>query len=102
MRLLRNTRHLQSNSVVHWTTWLGVNLIIGLLAFIFAEAVPILNYLLGLAGALCFAPFSLIYPALLWMYDFKEYRSGNAKQKMMYWAHSLIVLLGLFIVIGGT
>lgn len=102
VRILRDTRHLQENTVVHWTTWLGANLILGALGFIIAEAVPILNYLLGLAGSLCFAPFSLIFPAVLWMYDFRAFRQGTGKQKAMFWAHVLIVTLGLFMVVAGT
>ncbi|KAK5190676.1 hypothetical protein LTR99_003406 [Exophiala xenobiotica] len=102
VRVLRDSRHLQANTVVHWTTWLGSNLVLGVLGFIIAEAVPILNYLLGLAGSLCFAPFSLIFPAMLWMYDFKAYRSGSTSQKLTYGAHVLIVLIGLFMVVGGT
>ena len=102
VRMLRDTRHLQSNSIIHWTTWLGANLILGAIGFIIAETVPILNYLLGLAGSLCFAPFSLIFPALLWMYDFKAYRAGSGSQKIFYAFHGLIVLIGLFMVIGGT
>nr|OQO25632.1 hypothetical protein B0A51_06059 [Rachicladosporium sp. CCFEE 5018] len=99
---LRDSKHLQSNSVVHWSTWLGLNLLLGALGFIVAEAVPILNYLLGLAGSLCFAPFSLIFPALLWMYDFRSARSGPAAGEALYGFHVFIVLLGLFMVIGGT
>ncbi|KIW18344.1 hypothetical protein PV08_02632 [Exophiala spinifera] len=102
VRILRNSSHLQANTVVHWSTWLGSNLILGILGFIIAEAVPILNYLLGLAGSLCFAPFSLIFPAMLWMYDFKGYRSGSTVQKLSYGAHIMIVLVGLFMVVGGT
>lgn len=93
---------LQENTVVHWTTWLGANVLLGVLGFIIAEAVPILNYLLGLAGSLCFAPFSLIFPALLWMYDFKAYRSGTAGKQTIYWVHVMILLVGLFMVVGGT
>lgn len=102
VRILRDSRHLQENSMVHWSTWLGSNLILGILGFIIAEAVPILNYLLGLAGSLCFAPFSLMFPALLWMSDFKGYRTGTFQQKAMYGAHALITLIGLFMVVGGT
>ncbi|KAK0793461.1 hypothetical protein LTR91_012590 [Friedmanniomyces endolithicus] len=102
VRLLRDTRHLQENTIVHWSTWLGANLLLGALGFIIAEAVPILNYLLGLAGSLCFAPFSLIFPALLWMHDFRSYQAGSGAQKAIYGAHALIVLLGLFMVVGGT
>ncbi|KAK4943616.1 hypothetical protein LTR10_016911 [Elasticomyces elasticus] len=102
VRILRNSSHLQANTAVHWTTWLGSNLILGVLGFIVAEAVPILNYLLGLAGSLCFAPFSLIFPAMLWMYDYKMYRKGTTSQMLAYGAHILIVLIGLFMVVGGT
>ncbi|GFG25981.1 hypothetical protein IFM61606_05944 [Aspergillus udagawae] len=82
VRLLRGSKHLQANTLVHWSTWLGINFLLGAAAFIVAEAVPILNYLLGLAGALCFAPFSLVFPALLWMYDYRGYRSGSRGQKL--------------------
>ena len=102
VRVLRNSRHLQANTAVHWTTWLGSNLVLGVLGFIIAEAVPILNYLLGLAGSLCFAPFSLIFPAMLWMYDATPYRAGSASHKAAYAGHVFIVLIGLFMVVGGT
>ena len=102
VRILRDSRHLQANTVTHWATWLGSNLLLGVLGFIVAEAVPILNYLLGLAGALCFAPFSLIFPAILWMYDFRGFRTGTGMQKLAFGAHVFIVLVGLFMVIGGT
>lgn len=102
VRFLRGTRHLQSNTVVHWSTWLGINIALGSAAFVVAEAVPILNYLLGLAGALCFAPFSLLYPALLWMYDYKGYRTGHVGQKARYAIHALIVALAAFMIFGGT
>ncbi|KAF5705072.1 amino acid transporter [Fusarium mundagurra] len=100
VRLLRDSDHLQKNTFIHWGTWLGINFALGTAAFIVAEAVPILNYLLGLAGALCAAPFSLIFPCLLWMYDFKGYRSGTLMQKAQYTIHALIALIGLFMVVG--
>ncbi|KAJ4252856.1 hypothetical protein NW762_010762 [Fusarium torreyae] len=102
VRILRDSRHLQENTSVHWLTWIGSNLTLGILAFIVAEAVPILNYLLGLAGALCFAPFSLVFPALLWMDDFASYRKGNLSKKMVYAGHAFIALVGLFIVVAGS
>lgn len=102
VRVLRGSRHLQENTVVHWSTWIGANLVFGVLSFIIAEAVPILNYLLGLAGSLCFAPFSLIFPAVLWMYDFNAYKSSGGTQRLIYSFHCAIVLLGLFMVVGGT
>lgn len=87
---------------MHESTWLGVNLVLGTIAYIVAEAVPILNYLLALAIALCFAPLSLVFPALLWMNDYKGSRSGTFVQKFKYGLHALIVVNGTFMVVGGT
>ncbi|KAK5999439.1 hypothetical protein QM012_005440 [Aureobasidium pullulans] len=102
VRLLRDSKHLQANTLVHWSSWLGINLALGTIAYIVAEAVPILNYLLALASALCFAPFSLVFPALLWMYDYKGFRTGSLAQMCKYGVHALIVVLGAFMVVAGT
>ncbi|TVY36777.1 N amino acid transport system protein [Lachnellula occidentalis] len=102
VRMLRNTKHLQSNSLVHWSTWIGCNVSVCLLAFIMAEAIPVFNYILALLAALFLAPMSLICPAFFWMYDHKEYRSGPLSQKVVYGAHILLAALGTFMCIGGT
>ncbi|EFX04795.1 amino acid transporter [Grosmannia clavigera kw1407] len=101
VRILRNSVHLQTNTVVHWSVWLGCNLSLGIVGFVIAEAVPILNYLLSLASALCFAPFSLTFPVMLWMYDFKGYRSGSAVEKSKYAFHIVVALVGVFMLVGG-
>lgn len=99
VRILRDSDHLQKNTLVHWGLWLGINVALGIAAYIVAEAVPILNYLLGLAGALVYAPFSLIYPMLLWFHDFKGHRRGTFAQRSQYALHVAIVVLGCFMVI---
>lgn len=43
VRILRGTRHLQSNTLVHWGTWLGLTFGLSFLAFILAEAIPIVR-----------------------------------------------------------
>lgn len=102
VRILRKSRHLQANTIIHWATWIGGNLTLGIIAFIISQAVPILNYLLGLASSLCFAPFSLIFPCMLWIYDFKEYRKGTIANKAFYAFNVLVALIGAFMVVGGT
>lgn len=102
VRILRTSRHLQADTVVHWGTWLGINLGLGSLAFIISQAVPILNYLLGLAGSLFFAPFALILPVCFWMYDYKSFSTLSGKNKALWPLHVLIMGVGLFLVVGGT
>lgn len=102
VRLLRGSRHLQAGTPVHWVTWLSVNALLGSLAFVISQAVPILDYILGLAGSLFSAPFCLLFPVLFWMHDNKGYRTLSIAGKARWWLHVLIFLLGSFMVIGGT
>lgn len=102
VRILRNSKHLQANTFVHWGTWLG--LVFGLcsISFILAEAIPIFNYLIALTGSVCFAPLAVMLPGYLWLYDHGSWWQGNAIKKMVYVLHVLMMLLGLFLLIGGT
>ena len=102
VRLLRNTRHLQENTMVHWSTWLGLTFGLGSISFILAEAIPIFNYLLSLTGSLCFAPIAISLPGWLWMHDHKSWAQGSASQRGAYWFHFFLIPLGAFICVAGT
>jgi Transmembrane amino acid transporter protein len=102
VRILRNSVHLQKNSMVHWVTWLSCTCGLCAISFILAEAVPIFNYLIALTGSLCFAPLAIALPGFLWLYDHGAYRKGNITQKALYYAHCFLPLLGLFMCVGGT
>ncbi|KAG5291464.1 neutral amino acid permease [Histoplasma ohiense] len=102
VRLLRNTQHLQANTFVHWSTWFGCTIVLGILSFIIAEAIPIFNYLVALLGSLCFAPLAMIIPGWLWLFDHGDYRRGTIRQKTIYLLHVGLILLGLFFFIGAT
>ncbi|KAK9896400.1 putative amino acid transporter [Cystobasidium minutum MCA 4210] len=102
VRILRNSKHLQSNSVVHWGTWFGSTIVCGILAFIVAEAIPFFGLLLGLIGALFLAPSTLCIPPLMWFHDNQGlWRTTKIyKAKAAYYA--FIFVLGLFVTVAGT
>jgi hypothetical protein len=102
VRILRNTRHLQQDTVIHWGTWLGCTFGLGAISFILAEAIPIFNYLLALTGSICFAPIGIALPGFLWLSDFKHYRTGSVRQRVEFWSHWFLPLLGAFLCVGGT
>lgn len=102
VRLLRNSVHLQKPTMIHWAVWLGSSIGIGALAFILAEAIPIFNYLVALNGSFCFAPLAIILPTILWFYDHWHYKAGTLVQKGIFVIHVLIILIGLFMTVGGT
>ncbi|KAF6836742.1 N amino acid transport system protein 9 [Colletotrichum plurivorum] len=102
VRLLRDSVHLQKNSVVHWSVWLACTLGMSIVSFLLASGIPIFNYLLALAGSLTFAPLALGLPGYLWVYDHQHYRQGSWWQVMVYWLNWLMILLAVFLTIGGT
>ena len=102
VRILRNSSHLQRNTVVHWGTWLGCTTILGALAFILAQAIPIFSYLIALTGSICFAPIAICLPGYLWLYDHPEYKSGGIGKKAIWGLHILLIVIGAFLCVGGT
>ncbi|CDM31358.1 hypothetical protein DTO013E5_779 [Penicillium roqueforti] len=102
VRILRNSRHLQANTAVHWCTWLSCTIGMSAISFVLACAIPIFNYVLALVGSLCFAPLAISLPGWLWLYSHRDYWKGNALRVMLYAFHVFLVLLGLFLAVGGT
>ncbi|GAW18768.1 hypothetical protein ANO14919_082500 [Xylariales sp. No.14919] len=102
VRILRNSRHFQQDTVVHWTVWLLCTFGMSVIAFLIASGIPIFNYLLALAGSLTFAPLALGLPGYLWVYDHQHYRKGSLLQKIVYSLNWLMIALAVFLTIGGT
>ncbi|KAF2029487.1 hypothetical protein EK21DRAFT_101107 [Setomelanomma holmii] len=102
VRILRDSPHLQKNSLVHWGTWLSCTIGLGSLAFVLAEAIPIFSFLIALTGSICFAPLAIMLPGWLWLHDHGKYRSGGIVKKMIYYGHCFLILLGAFVCVGGT
>jgi hypothetical protein len=102
VRILRNSRHLQANSPIHWGTWLGCVASMSIVSFLIASGVPIFNYLLSLAGSIAFAPLALGLPGWLWIYDHKSYWKGTLWQKTLYFLHVVLIGISIFLTVGGT
>jgi hypothetical protein len=102
VRILRNSPHLQRNSMIHWGTWLSCTIGLGSLAFILAEAIPTFSFLIALTGSVCFAPIAICLPAWLWLHDHGEWKRGGMIQKATYYGHWFFILLGVFVCVGGT
>lgn len=102
VRILRTSRHLQANTLVHWGTWLSCTIGMAAISFILACAIPIFNYVLALVGALCFAPLAITLPGWLWLYSHGHYWQGGILRKLIYGFHVFLIFLGAFMAVGGT
>jgi amino acid permease len=131
VRILRGTRHLQSNTVIHWTVWIGSMAVTVVFGFIIVGVVPFFNDFLSLVGALINPVFTNVLPgfmilfflaknpsragdivedvdreesmsAMNWILNaFKAYRNGWTAVLMLVGAWFMI-LTGFFIIVGGT
>ncbi|RFU24876.1 hypothetical protein B7463_g11458, partial [Scytalidium lignicola] len=102
VRILRNSKHLQDNSIVHWGTWLGCTASIGAIGFILCEAIPIFSFIIAMIGSFCFAPLTIMLPALFWLYDFGHYRKEGLLRKLQWLFHISLILLGAFMCVAGN
>ncbi|KID93116.1 Amino acid transporter, transmembrane, partial [Metarhizium majus ARSEF 297] len=104
VRVLRNSKHLASNTPKHWAVWLGSTFAITAVGYVIASAIPIFGQLIALVGALlgpilCFHP-----PGFMWMYDNWK-RSDGRKQARWYSGVAssvFVVVTGTFLMIAGT
>ena len=73
VRILRDTTHLQLNTVIHWVTWTILMVVVICVGFVVAGGIPFFNDLLALIGALIGTSFTLIIPGFLALYDLGRY-----------------------------
>ncbi|CAO1637630.1 unnamed protein product [Jaminaea pallidilutea] len=126
VRLLRNTKHLQHNTTVHWTVWLASLILSLVVGFAVAGAIPFFGDLLGLIGAFLMPSFTIIVPACLALYSsvedderlqadvqaiargnwlLKSWSAAKARGKRsttVVIAAYVSIVLGLFIFVAGT
>ncbi|EAL91688.1 putative neutral amino acid permease [Aspergillus fumigatus Af293] len=102
VRILRHSKHLQANTLVHWGTWLGCTITLSAISFLLASAIPIFTYVLALVGSLCYSPLAICLPGWLWLYSHQHYRRGSVGRLVIYGLHVGMILLGIFMTVGGT
>ncbi|RDH26969.1 hypothetical protein BDQ94DRAFT_164042 [Aspergillus welwitschiae] len=68
VRIFRGSSHLHNHGVLSVGAWVGVALGTWIVAWIFAESVPVFNELLSLISALFGSWFSYGFPASFWLY----------------------------------
>lgn len=105
VRLLRGSRHLNANTPTHWAIWVGLAFLGTTIAYIIASAIPILDSIISLVGALiaptlCIIPFGFMYLHLNVRY--RRWADLPLSTKIgAVWA-CIVIVIGLFITVAGT
>ncbi|KAI5922372.1 transmembrane amino acid transporter protein-domain-containing protein [Camillea tinctor] len=102
VRILKDSVHLQSNSIIHWVTWLGSTIGITSLSFVIAQSIPFFSYLIGLIGSLCCAPTCLIIPSFMALYMNYGKHTTNKRALLLCGINYFVIALGSFIAVAGT
>ncbi|KAG4264909.1 hypothetical protein FPRO04_10088 [Fusarium proliferatum] len=104
VRLLRGTKHLSSNSAIHWGTWLACTIITTVIAYLIASGIPVFGGLVSLVGALLGTLMSFQLYGFMWLYDnwAKGKRDPNMKWYLMVAFSVFVIVSGTFLMIGGT
>jgi len=102
VRILRGSKHLAANTWQHWTTWLCCTGAITIIAYCIASGIPVFQSLVSLVGAL-FGTFMTFQPmGAMWFYDNWKKPERDWKWKIgVFWA-SFVIVVGTFLMIGGT
>lgn len=101
VRILRGTKHLTSNTLIHWGTWLGSTTGTVIVAYIIASSIPVFGNLISLVGALfgtflCFQPYGC-----MWLYDNWKNPRTTRWYAMVGWC-VFVIAIGTFLMIAGT
>lgn len=104
VRILRGSKHLASNSPIHWGTWLGCTFVTSVIAYAIASGIPVFGGLVSLVGALLGTLMSFQPMGCMWLYD--NWAPGRRDPTLRWYlmvAFSVFVIVsGTFLMIGGT
>ncbi|KAF1841284.1 uncharacterized protein K460DRAFT_294993 [Cucurbitaria berberidis CBS 394.84] len=96
-RIMGNSRHGHSNTVVGWGVWVAVMAVIWIIGFIFAEVIPSMGDFLSLLGAAFDSFFGFIYFAVAYWQLFKGRLFRGLSRSILTVIHILVMFCGLFL-----
>ncbi|KAL8721193.1 MAG: hypothetical protein Q9225_002079 [Loekoesia sp. 1 TL-2023] len=104
IRYFRKSRHLHEHTVVGWSVWVFLIVLMNGAAFVLAVGVPIFNYLIGIAASLFASWYTYGIAGAFWLYDAWVYK-GRLEAWKRRWAMCglswLTLAAGAFICVVG-
>ncbi|KXT10530.1 hypothetical protein AC579_6096 [Pseudocercospora musae] len=102
MRFMRGTKHLTTNTPIHWVAWLSCTVTIAVVAYLIGSGIPVFDHLLSLVGALlatvtCFQP-----SGMMWLFDNFKRPDRSWKWYFGLCMSVFMISAGTFITVGGT
>ncbi|KDQ63834.1 hypothetical protein JAAARDRAFT_29881 [Jaapia argillacea MUCL 33604] len=105
IRFFRRSKHVHSHTVLGWTIWIILCFAAVTIAFVFATAVPIFSYIIGITAALFASWYTYGIAGFFWLHDTYYLEGGYRALRRKYLGTTLAVgtiLIGAFICVAGT
>lgn len=104
VRILRGSRHLSSNTLIHWVTWFGCVGTAVLVAYLIASGIPIFDRLVSFFGAFLGALMVFQPLGVMWIYDnWNLYKRDRTLMFSLRFAWAIfVIVLGTFLMVAGT
>lgn len=83
-RVMRGSRHAHSHSVVGWSSWIGIILILWVLAFILGETIPSMGDFLSTMSAAFDSFFGYVFWAAAWFELDRGRYFNSARQTVLF------------------
>lgn len=83
-RIMKDSRHAHTHSVVGWGTWIGIIVILWAVAFVLGETIPSMGDFLGIMSAAFDSFFGYIFWAGAWFELNRGRYFAGAKQTILF------------------
>lgn len=101
-RVFRDSVIRYINTPVGWITWLALVVVVTVVAWVIAEAIPFFSDLLGLISSLFVSGFTFYLPAAMWFMLIKEGRWWERKNLLLSVSNGLCFVIGMVVLGVGT
>ncbi|KAK4458081.1 transmembrane amino acid transporter protein-domain-containing protein [Cladorrhinum samala] len=100
-RVYKNSVIRYVNTPMGWITWIGLDAIMTVFAWVIAGAVPFFSDLLAICSALFVSGFSFYFPAIMWFMFIRE-GPWNARNLGLGALNALTFIIGVVVLGAGT
>ncbi|KAK0715538.1 amino-acid permease [Lasiosphaeris hirsuta] len=90
------------NTPMGWGTWLGLDAIITVIAWVIAEAIPFFSDLLAISSSLFISGFTFYLPAIMWFMFIMEGKWYERKNWLRSFLNGLCFFIGIVVLGVGT
>ncbi|KAK5125164.1 hypothetical protein LTR85_000840 [Meristemomyces frigidus] len=94
VRIFRGTKHMSTRTWLAVGSWIGITLVLWVIAWVIAESIPAFNDLLSLISSLFASWFTYGLSGILWLYINKGQWFSNGRKSALTVINSLIFCLG--------